>query len=127
MLGKYGRRFITTPNSLVNKLFKARYFSTCTFFEANVGDNPNFIWRSICESREVIKASMMWMVGSGETIDILGQPWLLDDRNQYISSITQGPVDNKVSSIMTVDHRAWDEYILTDMFNSRDQQCVKSI
>lgn len=54
---------------------------------------------------------MRWMVGSGEIIDILGQPWLLNNKNPYISSIIHGLVDNKVPSIMTLNHRAWDKDI----------------
>lgn len=43
IIGKQGWRFITNPNSLVSRLYKARYFPKCTFLEAEVGNNSSFI------------------------------------------------------------------------------------
>lgn len=47
LLGKQAWRFITNPNSLVAKIFKARYFANCSFSEASIGYNPSYYWRSI--------------------------------------------------------------------------------
>lgn len=70
---------------------------------------------------------MRWKIGSGNYVDIIGQPWLLDDTNPFITSPAQGLQDYKVSALMATDHRGWDEEILRDMFNIRDQQCIKRI
>lgn len=55
MLGKQGWRIMTNPNSLVAKLYKARYFVNTDFLNASIGHNPSFIWRSILEARELLK------------------------------------------------------------------------
>ena len=47
MLGKQGWRFLTNPDSLVSKVYKARYFPGGNFLDAILGNNPIFIWRSI--------------------------------------------------------------------------------
>lgn len=127
MLGKQAWRFITKPNSLVTKVFKARYFSDKSFLEAVVGNNPSFVWRSIWEAKQVISADMRWKIGSGNSVNILGQPWLLDANNPFITSDARGLENHKVSSLMVEDHSAWDEKILRYMFNSRDQQCIRRI
>ncbi|KAL8146344.1 hypothetical protein AgCh_004183 [Apium graveolens] len=53
--------------------------------------------RSIWEAKHIIAAGMRWKIGSGKSVNIVGQPW------------------------------GWDEEILSDMFNTRDQQCIKRI
>lgn len=34
---------------------------------------------------------------------------------------------NNVSSLMCEDRREWDEEILRDLFNDRDQRCIRNI
>ncbi|KAL8124124.1 hypothetical protein AgCh_011939 [Apium graveolens] len=127
MLGKQGWRFIKNPHSLVSRVFKAKYFPDSTFLEAKAGSNPSFVWRSIWEARHVISAGMRWKIGSGNSVNIIGQPWLLDEHNPYITSSAQGLENFKVSALMSMEHRGWDEEILVDMFNAHDQQCIRRI
>lgn len=127
MLGKQGWRFITNANNLVSRLYKAKYFPKCSFLEAVVGNNPSFIWRSILEAKELIRSGLRWKVGSGDSINIVGQAWLLDDQNPFITTCTLSIANEKVSALMETDHRGWDEEILTDIFNERDQNCIRSI
>lgn len=108
-------------------LFKARYFPDCSFLEAEIGNNPNFIWRSIWEAKHVISAGMRWKIGSGNSVNIIGQPWLLDDNNPFITSNVQGLENRKVSALMAMEYRGWDEEVLRDMFNIRDQQYIRRI
>lgn len=77
MLGKQAWRFITNPSSLVSRIYKAHYFPNCSFMEAKIGNNPSFVWRSIWEAKQVISAGMRWKIGSGNSVNIVGQPWLL--------------------------------------------------
>lgn len=51
MLGKQGWRFIVNPNSLVSRLYKAKYFAATDFIHSTLGNSPSFIWRSIVESK----------------------------------------------------------------------------
>ena len=127
MLGKQAWRFITNPNSLVSRIYKARYFPNCSFMEASTGSNSSFVWRSVWEAKQVISAGMRWKIGSGNLVNIVGQPWLLDDNNPCITSNAEGLINHKVSAIMAADYRGWDEEILGDMFNTRDQQCIRRI
>jgi hypothetical protein len=54
MLGKQGWRILTNPELLISKLYKAKYFPNCGFLESNIGHNPSFVWRSICNSKFII-------------------------------------------------------------------------
>lgn len=70
---------------------------------------------------------MRWKIGSGNSVNIVDQPWLIDDHNPFITSDVQGLENHKVSALMSMDHRGWDEEILRDLFNTRDQQCIRRI
>ncbi|XP_019195702.1 PREDICTED: uncharacterized protein LOC109189548 [Ipomoea nil] len=43
ILGKQGWRFLTNPQSLVARVYKARYYPNSDFLGATVGNNPSFL------------------------------------------------------------------------------------
>jgi hypothetical protein len=47
MVTKQTWNIIQNPKTLMAKLIKARYFPRSTLFEAPLGYNPSFAWRSI--------------------------------------------------------------------------------
>ncbi|XP_074339885.1 putative mitochondrial protein AtMg00310 [Apium graveolens] len=78
MLGKQVWRFLTNPESLVSRLYKARYYVDGDFLNSPLGHNPTFIWRSIVEAKKILRDRVRWRIGTGQDIQITGQPWLLD-------------------------------------------------
>ncbi|WJX25326.1 hypothetical protein P8452_14380 [Trifolium repens] len=63
MLSKQGWKFMTNHNSLVSRLFKARYFPHGSFLNSTLGHNPSFEWRSICNAKFIIRADkQVWRV-----------------------------------------------------------------
>lgn len=46
MLGKQGWRLIYNSNSLVGRVYLARYYPSASFLDAKLEANPSFIWRS---------------------------------------------------------------------------------
>lgn len=55
MLGKQGWKFQTDPDSLVSHIFKACYFSNKSYFTANIGHNPSYVWRSILRAQFIVR------------------------------------------------------------------------
>ncbi|KAL9448448.1 hypothetical protein AB3S75_015852 [Citrus x aurantiifolia] len=47
LIAKQGWRIIQSPNSLMARVMKARYFKHSDFMTAGIGSKPSFIWRSI--------------------------------------------------------------------------------
>ena len=76
MLGKQGWKFITEPDSLVARIFKARYFPSGSYLTATVGHNPSYVWRSIMHARFIVRGGARWSIGTCATIPILNEPWL---------------------------------------------------
>ncbi|XP_058727146.1 uncharacterized mitochondrial protein AtMg00310-like [Vicia villosa] len=78
MSSKQAWRFMTNPDSLVSRLYKARYFPNCDFLNFNIGHNPSYVWRSFWSSKFVVKGVIKWSIGSGENISVWNYNWLLD-------------------------------------------------
>ena len=54
MLAKQAWRLIQGTHSLFFRVYKANYFPNCPFMEAELGNNPSFMWRSLLETRNLI-------------------------------------------------------------------------
>jgi hypothetical protein len=78
MLGKQGWKIQSQPDSLVSRLFKARYFPNSNFLASSIGHNPSFVWRSISKAKFLVRAESRWCIGSRANIHVLEEPWLTD-------------------------------------------------
>jgi hypothetical protein len=58
---------MSQPDTLVSKIYKARYFPQTSLFEAKIGANPSYAWRSIWNCRDVIMHSC---VGGKSTMEV---------------------------------------------------------
>lgn len=47
MLAKQAWWLIHGTHSLFYHVYKARYFPTCSFMDADLGNNPSFVWRNL--------------------------------------------------------------------------------
>ena len=76
MLAKQAWRLLTRIDSLISRIYKARYFPFSNVLNAQLGCNPSYAWRSIHSSLEVIRKGTRWRVGNGKTIHIWEDKWL---------------------------------------------------
>jgi len=76
MLGKQGWRFQTEPDSLVAKVFKAKYYPNSNFLGSELGHNPSFVWRNIFREKVIVGKGARWKIGNGFDIPIISEPWL---------------------------------------------------
>lgn len=61
---------LTEMHATVSKIFKARYYPKGVFLEAQLGNNPSFVWRNIHASQAVVKGEMKWRVGNDRKIKL---------------------------------------------------------
>ena len=76
LLVKQGWRFLQNPQSLVARVFKAKYFPGCGFMEAGIEYRASYAWRSIASARGVLKLGLSWHIGNGESVRITEDTWL---------------------------------------------------
>ncbi|XP_030497624.2 uncharacterized protein LOC115713283 [Cannabis sativa] len=127
MLAKQGWRFLTHPNSLVSRIYKACYFPHDDYLSADLGRNPSFVWRSIWQAQSLVRLGARRTIGNGLTVSILHQPWLPHSTNPYVTSSHVGLIGHTVSSLFSVDAGTWDIELVQDMFNHRDADLNLSI
>lgn len=128
LLGKQAWHLLQQPNSLVAKLYKARYYPTSSYLEANIGSNPSFIWRSIIEVQSTIKDNYRWRVGDGKSIKIWKDPWLPNANSHFIESEMPLQLANAtVDSLFELTGKNWDWDILSDLFVQKDRDSITKI
>nr|GMD82297.1 uncharacterized protein LOC109159798 [Ipomoea batatas] len=120
LLAKQGWRLLMSPDSLVCKLLKEGYLSSCGFLDAKLGSNPRYIWRSILTGQALLKEGVVRRIGDGTESLIWGVPWLADPDNPRlhtppIYALAQG----KVSGLLN-DMGNWDVDIVRDIFEPSD-------
>ena len=74
MLGKQCWKLMTTPQSLVVRILKARYYPRSAFTDATLGFNPSYTWRSIMATKHVVVHGSRIQIGSGQQVQIIKDP-----------------------------------------------------
>ncbi|XP_019168831.1 PREDICTED: uncharacterized protein LOC109164736 [Ipomoea nil] len=121
MLGKQAWRLLTSPDTLVAKVYKARYYPNTTFLDAKVGGCPSHSWRSIMAAHDMVVARVRRRIGDGKTTLIWGHPWLPDNPSPLVQ--TDMPVElrhAKVVGLIDEQTATWDPHILADLFEEED-------
>ncbi|XP_019151891.1 PREDICTED: uncharacterized protein LOC109148613 [Ipomoea nil] len=119
MLGKQAWRLLTKPESLVSKVYKARYYPKGTFYDACVGNNPSFCW--LMAAHDMVCRGIRRRIGNGNTTLIWDHPWLQDQHEPKIH--TEKPVHLNgatVKGLMDPETQTWDPDILTYIFDPID-------
>lgn len=127
LVGKQGWRLITNENSLVSKIYKARYYPNSSFLSATVGKNPSYVWRSIMEAQVLLKKGAVRRVGTGLAVSIQNDPWLPDAQDPYIHTRSEAIEGRKVADLMVTGQVEWDIDLIQDIFEQRDANLILSI
>jgi len=119
MLGKQAWKFLSEPQSFVSGIFKARYFPTTSFLNANIGHNPSYVWRSILRSCFFVCGGARWSIGSGATIPILDAPWLANGKS-IDGNIAEGIYvrDFNVQSLLSEHGKYWNATLIQQIFRN---------
>ena len=128
LLAKQGWRFLQHQNSLVFRVFKAKYFPQGDFMLANLGNRPSYAWRSIALARKVLRLGLRWNIGDGCSVKISEDPWLpLSSSFKSISA--QHVLDPKetVSILINEDSQTWNVDVINPLFSRWEAQIICAI
>ncbi|XP_061993460.1 uncharacterized protein LOC133711342 [Rosa rugosa] len=87
-----GWRILQYLESLIARMYKARYFPNSTFWEAESHPTRSFSWRSIFATRSVLEKGARWQIGDGKDI-LLSDPWVC--HGDDIPSILSIPLSSR--------------------------------
>ena len=108
MLAKQGGRLLMNPNSLVARVYKAKYYPHRNVLNASLGSRPSYAWRSIMQGIEVVKKGSRWRVGNGKLIHIWKDKWLPTPTTSKVVSPPCSFDDYPmVSALIDYDTRRW--------------------
>ena len=128
MLGKQGWRIINTPNSLIARLLKARYFKYGTFLCAKLGRNPSLVWRSIWSAQQILQQECRWRIGEGDNINLWIDSWLREAENFKLeTSRPYSLATLKIEDLWIPNQKEWDVELLGQIVTERDANVIASI
>ncbi|XP_019164365.1 PREDICTED: uncharacterized protein LOC109160532 [Ipomoea nil] len=121
LLGKQAWRLLTNTDSLVSKVYKARYYPNQPFTDAILGNNPSHCWRSIMAAKGLICSGVRRRIGNGFSTSVWGHPWLQDEDDPMIQTEMPPQLSNaRVINLIDQDTGTWDYDLLTDIFEPND-------
>ncbi|KAH0972719.1 hypothetical protein GBA52_024875 [Prunus armeniaca] len=126
LLAKQCWCILQTLESLVARIFRARYYPSVPFLEAGVGTNPSFIWRSLHWGKELLNKGLRWRVGNGESIQIYTDKWLPVPSLFRIMSPPQLPFSTLVCDLFTSSSQ-WNVPLLKDIFWDEEVEAILEI
>lgn len=125
LLGKHCWNFIQNPNSLVARIFKARYFFNSTLMNASRGGGSSFIWSGIWQAKEALKKGYRWTLGDGQNIDIFEDAWLRGKVDFRVETVIADRGSNvKVMDLFIPGTKMWDAQKVTSLFSSCDAKSI---
>lgn len=140
ILAKQFWRIHSRPDSLIARIFKARYFPHGNIWRAKVDSYPSFGWRSIWGAQKMLRDGVRWRVGDGKHIRVWGDAWLEGPGSGRIISPRRSlPAETMVDTFIDAEKKEWREdlvratflpfetskilSILIERLDSRDELC----
>jgi hypothetical protein len=128
LLAKQGWRLVKDPNSLVARIFKAKYYHGGSFLEAKTGSRPSFAWHSILAARELLKEGLQWRVGDGKTIKIWGDKWIPRPMTYAIQSHSSLVlIDARVVELIDPRTRSWNLSLIKATLSEQEAVLIRNL
>lgn len=128
LLAKQRWRIQQYPNSLVHKVFKAKYFINSSFKDAQLGRRTSYAWRTIVAAKQVIDRGFRWCIGNGASVHIWKDRWLPNPESfKVISPHVEQQGGELVSTLIDVDRRSWDVAKVRSMFLPHEAEVILGI
>ncbi|KAA3464775.1 reverse transcriptase [Gossypium australe] len=116
LLAKQGWRLLNFPNSLVARVFKAKYFPESNFLQLSLGSLCYYIWRSIWATKDTLEKGLMWKVGTSMNISITQDIWIPDYVNGRLLSRVDNLQCDKVADLISSNEREWNKELIVNTF-----------
>jgi len=115
----------TNHDTIVARVFKARYFLKGNFVDAKLGNNPSYVWRSIHASQVIVRGGFRWRLEDGTQIRAWYDPWINDEGRGYATSnVPMGREGMTVSELIEDDGNEWKVDVIQEVFNERDAENI---
>ena len=128
MLAKQRWRLQSRNDSLLYKVFKAKYFPGCDFVDASLGKKPSFAWRSILAAQAIVRNGRRWQVGNGHSIMIWKDKWVPSPSTfKVVSPVSSLPEDSRVAALIDEENGVWKNELVRQVFLPHEVELICSI
>lgn len=125
LLAKQAWRLLSFPNSLIARVFRAKYFPSGDIFSSVLSSSPSSCWRGIFESLVVLTKGIRWQIGNGLSVHIWNDPWVPRPHLfRLVVHRSNAPV--KVNELI-LPTRYWNVPLVSEFFDVVDAQAILSI
>lgn len=129
LLAKQSWRLLQFPDSLMSKVFKAKYFPHSKYLEATLGSRPSATWRGILKARTFFAKGIRMRIGNGQATRIWGSDWIPDDGNFRV--FTPQPLHSlfpdRVGDLIDPTTRTWRVELVNETFCPVDRARILAI
>lgn len=130
MIAKLGWRLITNEDSMWSRALLAKYCRRFDYLSASERGGKSWIWRSLLQVRDIIKAGLCWQVRNGAQLNIWCTLWVPGIAN-FIPQLQEGAlVDrhlNCVKDLMRADSTSWNEALIRSLFEPQSAAAILQI
>ncbi|CAN1837440.1 Putative ribonuclease H protein At1g65750 [Linum perenne] len=128
MLGKQGWKLFSNPNTLVSRVYKAKYYPKEDFLQAEEGYSPSYVWKSVRASQDIIRRGFRWKIGDGRNVKVWDDPWLREDADRFVRSGQEEGLERWcVKDLTRLDGGGWDEEVIDVLFDERDANAIMRV
>jgi len=127
LLAKQVWRLIHQKDTLLYRVFSAKYFPNGSILDTPIHPKCSYAWRSILQAHEVINKRAIWLVENGHMIDFWNHRWLLDPNYSKNVSPRASSTVNRVSDLFYTNTRIWDPGRLKSNFYLWKAEMVSKI
>uniref|UniRef100_A0A1J3D6G7 Reverse transcriptase domain-containing protein n=1 Tax=Noccaea caerulescens TaxID=107243 RepID=A0A1J3D6G7_NOCCA len=135
LLGKQLWRMMTHKDTLMARIFKARYFNRSTPLNAELGSRPSYAWRSIHAAQGLIRKGSRRTIGNGDEVLIWEDQWLDRKPSRPIRAANWAPNQvrpvinsiSKVGDLLCNNGREWNDDLLSSIFREEDRLLLEEI
>ncbi|WZZ52971.1 hypothetical protein YC2023_053078 [Brassica napus] len=126
LLAKQAWRLWSSPESLLGRILKQRYFARTSFLESSVGTRPSFAWRSIIHGRELLKQGLFKQIGDGRNTKVWLDNWVMDPVPRPPNYNQEAVVDLTltVRDLIDVHTGSWNESLVRQLIAEEDVTLV---
>nr|XP_025679104.1 uncharacterized protein LOC112779059 [Arachis hypogaea] len=112
-LGKQAWRLLKEEDVIWVRTLKAIYYPNYSLWEAGVGRNASWIWKSLLEGRDFLRRKGSWSIGNGAEVDIWEDNWAVG-----IGKLGRGRTGGirKVSELIR-EGEGWDRNKIKEIFH----------
>ncbi|XP_012080240.1 uncharacterized protein LOC105640513 [Jatropha curcas] len=91
-----------------------------------LGSAPSFLWRSLWESRKLLKAGLYWRIGTGDNGLVRSDPWLPSHQSSMVTTARPDNLQLNLVSELIISN-GWNEPLLNSLFNAADRAAILAL